>query len=248
MILKGLALFEDPTPQHLDVPCGDTIIRIAVKRDPRARRFSLRVSAATREVTLTMPRRGSVKFATEFAKRHSTWLAERVGKFSDLVNCVPGAVIPLRGEPHVITHRAEARGTVWVERALDEEPQIIVAGRVEHTQRRVMDFLKREARRDLDEAVLRHTQKLGVAARRIVLKDTTSRWGSCSISGTLNFSWRLILAPSFVLDYLAAHEVTHLKEHNHSARYWALLEMLYPDIEKAESWLKRHGVDLHRYR
>jgi predicted metal-dependent hydrolase len=111
-----------------------------------------------------------------------------------------------------------------------------------------MDFLKREARRDLDEAVLRHAQKLGVTARRIVLKDTTSRWGSCSISGTLNFSWRLILAPSFVLDYLAAHEVTHLKEHNHSARYWALLEMLYPDIEKAESWLKRHGVDLHRYR
>jgi predicted metal-dependent hydrolase len=248
MILKGLALFEDNTPQHLEVPCGEKTIRVAVKRDPRARRFSLRVSAATREVTLTMPRRGSVKFATEFAKRHSNWLAERVDKFSELVMCVPGAVIPLRGEPHIISHRAEARGTVWVETRESEEPQIIVAGREEHSHRRVMDFLKREARRDLDDAVLRHTQKLGLSARRIVLKDTTSRWGSCSTSGTLNFSWRLILAPSFVLDYLAAHEVTHLKEHNHSARYWKLLEMLYPDIEKAEGWLKRNGVDLHRYR
>lgn len=248
MILKALALFEDNTPQHLEVPCGEKTIRVAVKRDPRARRFSLRVSAATREVTLTMPRRGSVKFATEFAKRHSNWLAERVNNFSELVTCAPGAVIPLRGEPHLISHRAEARGTVWVETSETEKSTIIVAGRQEHAHRRVMDFLKREARRDLDEAVLRHTQKLGLSARRIVLKDTTSRWGSCSTSGTLNFSWRLILAPHYVLDYLAAHEVTHLKEHNHSARYWKLLEMLYPDIEKAEGWLKRNGVDLHRYR
>lgn len=248
MILKALALFEDKTPQHLEVPCGDQIIRVAVRRDPRARRFSLRVSAATREVTLTMPRRGSVKFATEFAKRHSSWLAERVGNFSELVMCAPGSIIPLRGESHLVTHRAGARGTVWVENIDTEEPQIIVAGREEHAHRRVIDFLKREARRDLDGAVLRHTQTLGLSARRIVLKDTTSRWGSCSTSGTLNFSWRLIMAPRFVLDYLAAHEVTHLKEHNHSARYWKLLELLYPDIEKAESWLKQYGVDLHRYR
>lgn len=248
MILKALALFEDTTPQHLEVPCGEKTIRVAVKRDPRARRFSLRVSAATREVTLTMPRRGSVKFATEFAKRHSNWLAERVEKFSELVMCVPGAVIPLRGEPHLISHRAEARGTAWVEASELMPPQIIVAGRGEHAHRRVMDFLKREARRDLDAAVMRHTRNLGVPARRIVLKDTTSRWGSCSTSGTLNFSWRLIMAPPFVLDYLAAHEVTHLKEHNHSTQYWKLLETLYPDIENAESWLKHNGVDLHRYR
>ena len=218
MILKRLALFEDNTPQHLEVPCGERVIRVAVKCDSRARRFSLRVSAATREVTLTMPRRGSVKFATEFAKRHSNWLAERVDNFSELVMCLPGAVIPLRGEPHEIEHRPDARGTVWVEAREGAKSQIIVAGRQEHAHRRVMDFLKREARHDLDEAVLRHTEKLGLSARRIVLKDTTSRWGSCSTSGTLNFSWRLILAPAFVLDYLAAHEVTHLKEHNHSAR------------------------------
>lgn len=246
MISKGLSLFDDKTPQHLEVPCGDAVIRVAVKRDARVRRFSLRVSAATREVTLTMPRRGSVKFATEFAKRHSNWLAERIGRFSDLVTCTPGAIIPLRGEPHLICHREQARGTVWLETDANEH-KIIVAGRAEHAHRRVLDFLKREARRDLDAAVKRHTQNLGLSARRIVLKDTTSRWGSCSTAGILNFSWRLIFAPPFVLDYLAAHEVAHLKEHNHSPRYWQLLEGLFADIEKAESWLKRNGVDLHRY-
>ena len=79
------------------------------------------------------------------------------------------------------------------------------------------------------------------------MRDTKSRWGSCSASGCLNFSWRLILAPPFVLDYLAAHEVAHLKEMNHSRRYWATLRKLCPHTDEAERWLKRHGTELHKY-
>jgi predicted metal-dependent hydrolase len=126
-------------------------------------------------------------------------------------------------------------------------PLICVAGDLSHVPRRVADFLKREARRDLDAAVARHCKALGLAARRITLRDTTSRWGSCSTTGALNFSWRLILAPPFVLDYLAAHEVAHLAHMNHSAMFWRVTRRLFPETDRAEAWLKAHGSGLHRF-
>jgi predicted metal-dependent hydrolase len=122
-----------------------------------------------------------------------------------------------------------------------------VPGQPEHVARRVTDFLKREARRDLEAAVERHLVTAKAAARRISIKDTKSRWGSCSANGTLSFSWRLILAPPFVLDYLAAHEVAHLRELNHSHRFWRLTHHLCRRTDEAEAWMKRHGPQLHRY-
>ena len=112
---------------------------------------------------------------------------------------------------------------------------------------RVRRFLMAEAGRDLRAAVDRHSAVIGETARRISLRDTRSRWGSCSSAGALSFSWRLILAPPLVLDYLAAHEVAHLKELNHSGRFWRLLRGMCPDTDEAEAWLKRQGSDLHRY-
>ena len=104
--------------------------------------------------------------------------------------------------------------------------------------RRVQDFLEAEARRDFAQSVKRHTTALGIPAKRITVRDTKSRWGSCSANGALNFSWRLIMAPPFVLDYLAAHEVAHLRELNHSHRFWKLTHQLCPRTEDAEKWLK----------
>jgi predicted metal-dependent hydrolase len=116
-----------------------------------------------------------------------------------------------------------------------------------HVARRVADFLKREAKRDLEAASRAAAEKLGVRLRRIAIRDQTSRWGSCSAEGVLSYSWRLILAPPFVLDYLAAHEVAHLVEMNHSRRFWRLVERLYPDVARAKAWLDAHGAELHRY-
>ena len=126
-------------------------------------------------------------------------------------------------------------------------PLICVAGERAHIARRVTDFLKREARKDLEAAVARHSKQLGVKPRRIVLRDTVSRWGSCSSTGGLNFSWRLILAPPFVLDYLAAHEVAHIVHMNHSPLFWKLARRLHPGTDRAEIWLKVHGASLHRF-
>ncbi len=124
---------------------------------------------------------------------------------------------------------------------------LCVAGERAHLSRRLHDFLKREARRDLTEASRRYAAALDVSIGRITLRDTASRWGSCSSSGALSYSWRLIFAPPFVLDYLAAHEIAHRREMNHGPRFWKAVDMLYPDRERAERWLKVHGPELHRY-
>ncbi len=104
-----------------------------------------------------------------------------------------------------------------------------------------------KAKRDLEAASLRHAHALGLAIRRVTVRDQSSRWGSCSTTGMLSFSWRLILAPSQVLDYLAAHEVAHLVEMNHSAKFWRVVQRICPDHQSAKAWLDAHGADLHRY-
>jgi predicted metal-dependent hydrolase len=144
-------------------------------------------------------------------------------------------------------HRAGARGTVWTETNQHGERLLCVAGDGPHVDRRVSDFLKREARRDLEIANARAAATLGVKIKRLSIRDQSSRWGSCSTTGALSYSWRLILAPPFVLDYLAAHEVAHLVEMNHSPRFWRLVDRLCPHARRAKPWLELHGTDLHRY-
>jgi hypothetical protein len=159
----------------------------------------------------------------------------------------PGTVVPLRGVPHRLVHRSGERGTVWTETRDSGEKILCVAGGVEHMDRRVHDFLKREARKDLQKAAALHAAELGVRVRRISIRDQSSRWGSCTSAGSLSFSWRLILAPPFVLDYLAAHEVAHLVEMNHSARFWRVVDKVCASVTRAKNWLDTHGNDLHRY-
>lgn len=242
---------DPPTSRDLLVVrhSGETF-SVALKRVKGARRYTLRVRAAKRDVVLSMPARGSLKSAQEFAERHAAWIGAKLLRLPALVPFAPGEAAPLRGLDHVIVWRPDERGTVWVEPAppgSDPRPRLCVAGEACFAARRIADFLKREARRDLDAAVKHHAAMLGKPARRIAVRDTTSRWGSCSARGALSFSWRLVLAPPFVLDYLAAHEVAHLRHMNHSAAFWALTRKLTPDTDRAEAWLNAHGAALHRY-
>jgi predicted metal-dependent hydrolase len=153
----------------------------------------------------------------------------------------------LRGVAHRIVHRAGVRGVVWTEMRDSGERIICVAGGVEHVDRRVHDFLKREARRDLAKSAQHYAEALGVKVKRISIRDQSSRWGSCTSAGSLSFSWRLILAPPYVLDYLAAHEVAHLVEMNHSPRFWRVVGRVCDHVERAKRWLDTCGNDLHRY-
>jgi predicted metal-dependent hydrolase len=247
MLQRILRLIDAPTEERIEVHHLGLVYPVLVRRAPQARRYTLRVKAATREAVLTMPLRGSLATARDFADRHGGWLAARFQKLPPAVAFAPGALVPLRGVPHRIEHRSAARGGAWAERSADSSGLIVVAGDPAFIGRRVRDFLKREARRDIDLAARAHARALDVTIRKIAIKDTVSRWGSCAADGSLSFSWRMILAPPFVLDYLAAHEVAHRVEMNHSARYWRVVASIFPEYERAESWLKRHGAELHRW-
>ncbi len=243
-----LSLFRrKPDPAVIEVAHAGACYAVAVKRRASARRMTLRISQASGEITLTLPERADFGDGRRFAERHGGWIAARLAKRPQAVPFAPGASIPLRGAPHRIVHWSKVRGVTRVTADADGEPIIAVSGEAAHVARRILDFLRRQALADLEAAVARHTAALGIPARKITIRDTKSRWGSCSSNGSLNFSWRLILAPPLVLDYLAAHEVAHLKEMNHSHRFWALTHRLCPRTPEAEAWLKRHGAGLHGF-
>jgi len=241
-------LYRRPSePQALEVVFERSIYLVRLRRHRQARRYTLRIAAATREVILTMPPRGTLKEAREFAHKHGGWIAARLGRIPEAIRFADGVTVPLGGVTHRIVHRGGVRGTVWTESDSKGERLLCVAGHAPHIDRRIGDFLRREAKRKLEAASLRHATELGVTIKRLSVRDQASRWGSCSTAGVLSFSWRLVLAPGFVLNYLAAHEVAHLIEMNHSPRFWRLVRRLCPDHERAKVWLDVHGSDLHRY-
>ena len=231
----------------IDVEFDRVVYPVRLRRHRQARRYTLRIQAASRDVVLTMPPRGNLGDAKAFAQKNGAWIAARLRRLPQAAPFAAGTTVPLRGVPHRIEHRPFARGTVWTEAGEDGAHMLCVAGDRAHLARRVGDFLKRAAKHDLQAACRRYAADLGVAVKRVTVRDQTSRWGSCSSTGVLSFSWRLILAPPFVLDYLAAHEVAHLVEMNHSRRFWRLLLRLCPATHRAKVWLNVHGADLHRH-
>jgi predicted metal-dependent hydrolase len=247
MPLPALLYRRPSEPRTIEIVFDRSAYLVQLRRHRQARRYTLRIQATTREVILTIPPRGTLKEAGEFAQKHGGWVAARLGRLPEAAPFADGVVVPLRGVPHRIAHRPGMRGTVWTETATDGELLLCVTGHSPHIDRRIGDFLRREARRELEAASLKFAAALGVAVKRITVRDQSSRWGSCSTTGLLSFSWRLILAPSHVLDYLAAHEVAHLVEMNHSPRFWRLVQRLCPDHGRAKAWLDAHGADLHRY-
>jgi hypothetical protein len=246
MSLRALLFRRPVEPQTIQVTFDGAVHCVTLRRHARARRYTLRVQAATRSIVLTMPMRGSLREAKAFAERSGAWIAARLKRLPQAIPFADGLALPLRGVPHTIVHRPGARGTVWTEAGADG-PLVCVAGGRAHLARRVRDFLKQEARRDLDAASRRYAALLGVKIRRITVRDQASRWGSCTAAGVLSYSWRLVLSPPHVLDYLAAHEVAHLVEMNHSARFWRVVERICPDFERAKAWLSAQGNALHRY-
>ena len=246
MPLRALFYRRTSEPSDVAVDFGGEIYLVRMRRHGQARRYTLRIHAASREAVLTMPPRGSIKQAKEFAQKHGAWIAARLRRLPDAAPFAHGTLLPLRGLEHRIDHRRGARGAVWVE-AQASERLLCVAGEEPHLPRRVHDYLKREAKRDLEAASRLAAQALGVKIRRVSVRDQSSRWGSCSSTGVLSYSWRLILTPPYVLDYLVAHEVAHLIEMNHSRRFWRLVERVCPHMGRAKAWLDAHGADLHRY-
>jgi predicted metal-dependent hydrolase len=221
---------------------------VEVRRHPGARRLTLRVSRTRRAVIVTLPVQCDIDEAGSFITRNIAWVREHLDRLPPAVPFRDGVFIPLRGEAHRVVFAGPAKARKPVERrAKTPYPELHVHGRIEHAPRRLKDWLAQEAQRDLEQRVVFHAKRLGVAPKRIAVRDQTSRWGSCSTTGVLSFSWRLIMAPTEILDYVAAHEVAHLREMNHGARFWALVAKTMPNLDEARRWLQIYGMDLHRY-
>jgi predicted metal-dependent hydrolase len=219
-------------------------VEVTVRLNPRALRLIVKVHPSTGEVSVVAPSRRSLDHALEFARSESSWIARRLAHVPVPIDLKPGARIPFRGEDHAIVAAARGPAPVWIER---DARVIRIAGHDEHARRRLLDFLKREARRVLDARAFEFAERIGVHPKRITVRDTASRWGSCSTTRALSFSWRLILAPASVLDYVVAHEVAHLRHMNHGPRFWSQVRELVGDVEKPQDWLSKNGPLLHRY-
>lgn len=228
-----------PPVEREHMVAGRTLPLRIVEND-RARRLTLRIDAGGRGLRITVPPGVSRTEVERFLFKHQGWLEQRLAKVPDRPQVRPGIKIPIRGVPHLVVHEPARRGTASVVQG-EAGPTLIVCGDRRHLPRRVADFLKREARRDIEPLVARHTAAVGRKARRISFKDTSSRWGSCSADGNLSFSWRIVMAPPPVINYLVAHEVAHLKEMNHAPKFWKLCAQLCPDTERCKAWLKRNG-------
>lgn len=216
-------------------------VSIAVKVSARARSFRLSLPASG--PMLTLPERARWADAEAFLHRHRHWLAARLPRAAVPQRLEAGALIPLRGVPHRVVGTGALRGRAEIVENPDG-PELRMPGDAAHLQRRLYDWLKKEALADLNRQSLLHAQTLGVTVKQVRLRSQSSRWGSCSSTGTINYNWRLILAPPHVLDYVAAHEVAHLVEMNHSPAYWATVTRTLPDMEQGKAWLKAHGRDL----
>ncbi len=221
---------------------------IEVRRHPAARRLTLRVSRTRRAVIVTLPVQCGLDEAGSFLHRNMDWVKERLDSLPEPVPFCDKTLIPLRGTAHqiVMSGHASLKRAVRIANGTSF-PELHVPGSGEDAPRRLSTWLQREARRDLETCVAHHACRLGVAPKRIAVRDQSSRWGSCSTTGVLSFSWRLVLAPPAVLDYVAAHEVAHLLEMNHGRRFWALVRETCPGVDEAKRWLQIYGLDLHRY-
>jgi hypothetical protein len=216
---------------------------ISIRVNPRARRIALRINAVERKVELVLPPGVPPSQGLRFAQSKRGWIAARLEALPAPVPFVEGAIVPLLGVPHRI--RRELDSAAPPVAIVDGE--IRVRGESAHLGRRVRDFLAATARRELARRARPLAARIGRDIAQITVRDTRSRWGSCSGKGNLSFSWRLIFAPEPVIDHVVAHEVAHLAEMNHGPRFWRLVESLSPGSAASRAWLKRHRSRLLSY-
>jgi hypothetical protein len=227
--------------QQLSQRSGKVPVRVRIS--PRAQRLALKIDAAGDAVELVLPPRTSLPRALNFLKSNRAWVESRLAALPPRVAFEDGKSVPVLGEPHRIrlVARSGAHGPVWI-----EQGEIRVSGDKAHLARRVRDFLKERARDEIGRRARRLAQQVDKKPGRITVRDTTTRWGSCSANGNMAFSWRLVMAPEPVLTYVVAHEVAHLIEMNHGPRFWKLVDRLVPQVERHRDWLNANRAWLLR--
>ncbi len=218
--------------------------RVLYKLSPRARRISLRIRPSDREVSVSLPSAQSIPKAMAFVRQKSDWIQVQLESLPPPQPFVSGGTILFRGKAYQL-HCPATRGRPFIDH---DNQTLIVPSPEDMLANRTRRLLIREARTALEAATHHYAKQLGRSVAKISVRDTASRWGSCITrqgAGHISYSWRLICAPDYVLDYVAAHECAHMVEDNHSAAYWAVVAKIVPDYKRAKQWLNKNGALLH---
>jgi len=236
-----MVFFRSSPDPDLSVRDGDLVIPVTLRRNARAVRLTLRLDPRGDGAVLTAPLNARIRHLEAFLKEHRAWLIASVRAQPHPIPFEDGALLPFRGQDITLRHDPAHRG-----RGILADGVLTVGGAPDHFPRRVRDWLKQEARRTIADGVRVKSVQAGLRAGRITVRDQVTRWGSCAANGNLAFNWRLICADPYVLDYVVAHEVAHLRHMDHSAAFWALTATLAEDMAGGRAWLRRHGAGLHR--
>ena len=223
---------------HVD----DQDLSVRLTTHMRARHLSLRVDPIKGRIILVRPRRVSKAAAIAFAIEKADWIANSLAELLPPIPFAEGISVPILDQPHTIHHIPGTRRGVW-----REGGRLHVSGSVEHLSRRVRDWFREEARRTISPLAHDMASSIEKKVSRVSVRDSKSRWGSCTEHGNLSFSWRLVMAPNHVLHYVVAHEIAHLRELNHSKRFWRTVESLTDERQSATQWLQLNGAELYRY-
>ena len=211
------------------------------RRSPRARRITLRIDARHGQVVVTLPMRAAKSAGVALLRQNADWVSSHLAALPEAVPFADGGSVTIDGAALPIRHVPGGRGGAWL-----AEGALHVAGDPDFLARRVGDFLRAEARRRFSAQALAKAAQAGLTVRRVTVKDTRTRWGSCSADGALMFCWRLLMAPDYVQDYVVGHEVAHLRHMNHAPAFWALADGLSPHRAAATAWLAVEGARLLR--
>jgi len=215
---------------------------IKVVRSARYKKLSLRIDTKLRMPILNVPTFCPTTSAVNFANQNRKWIEDHLNRLAESKTFAPGDIISLFGEQTEICHFPELKsGVIW------QNGKLMVSGGIEFLPRRVKDFIYEETRRRLLHLSREKAQQIGCSVNRVVIKDTKSRWGSCSSLNNINYNWRIALAPVPVIDYLVAHEVSHLLHRNHGSAFWQCVEKLAPDAASAREWLRQNSRSLYAY-
>ncbi len=229
------------TPNKYFIDLGEVRLPIKIKKLRTSRRMIIRYQPLQKSVSLTLPQSATIKQGIDFINRKQEWIIRQVKQYSHNNSFSDGNIIPILGKNIRLEHIGG--------RGLISETENIwqVHGDIEFMERRVKNLIIKKTKSEIIILAENFAKQLNVKIGNITLRDTSSRWGSCSHDGNLSFSWRLAFAPYEVMVYIVAHEVAHIREHNHSNRFWELVEKLNPEFMKAENWLKKNGKLLYQY-
>lgn len=214
---------------------------IKIKKTPLAKRITLRIDEKNRIPVLTIPEKCSKKKAVLFIQEHIDWIRQTLAKLPHLQRIKDREQINILGKKITIIHSPTQRGTFL------EQDTLLVGGSIEFLHRRTIDYIKKQTHQYLCDLSRAYAQKINSKINKITLKDTKTRWGSCSNRNNINYNWRIALAPVFVINYLVCHEVSHLIYQDHSSDFWTCVNNLCPQYKEAREWLKTNGKTLYKY-